>query len=165
MKKNPKGFWKYVNSKCKFRSKIPDLERKDKTRTSDDQEKAELLNDYFKQAFTEEDTANLPDIPDKNLDSHLSNIDITEEMVHKKLSSLNPNKSAGPDGIQAVIIKELSKELTKPVKILFQKSINTGKLPKEWKKAHVTPIHKKDSKHNPGNYRAVCLTVLICKVL
>ena len=165
VKKNPKAFWKYVNSKCKFRSKIPDLERKDKSRTSDDQEKAELLNDYFKEAFTEEDTANLPNIPNKNLDSHLSNIDITEDMVYKKLSGLNPNKSAGPDGIQAVIIKELSKELTKPLTILFKKSINTGKLPNGWKKAHVTPIHKKDSKHNPGNYRAVCLTVLVCKVL
>ena len=52
-----------------------------------------------------------------------------------------------------------------PLAILFQKSLDEGICPDEWKCANVTPIHKKGDRTEPSNYRPVSLTSQICKVL
>jgi len=43
--------------------------------------------------------------------------------------------------------------------------MNTGMLPSDWRRAHITPIFKKGSKANPTNYRPVSLTSQVIKVL
>ena len=48
---------------------------------------------------------------------------------------------------------------------MFQRSLAEGAVPLDWKKANVTPIFKKGSKHVPGNYRPVSLTSVACKVM
>ncbi len=39
-----------------------------------------------------------------------------------------------------------------PLKLLFNKTLRSGKVPSEWKHATVTPIFKKGTKGDPGNY-------------
>ena len=39
-----------------------------------------------------------------------------------------------------------------------------GKVPNEWKRAEIIPIHKSSNKEEPLNYRPVSLTSIICKV-
>ncbi len=55
--------------------------------------------------------------------------------------------------------------MAKPLEILFNKSIRTGEIPEDWRKANVTPIFKKGTKGDPGNYRPVSLTSVPCKLL
>jgi len=50
------------------------------------------------------------------------------------------------------------------LKTLFQTSIDAGTLPIDWKKANITPIFKKGSKTDAGNYRTVSLTSVPCKI-
>ena len=55
MKDNSKDLWKYCKSKLKNKSRLGDMLKEDGNLTSEDQEKAELLNKYFKSVFTRED--------------------------------------------------------------------------------------------------------------
>ena len=98
------------------------------------------------------------------MDNPLNNVIITDEAVHKVLSSLKVNKSPGPDLIHPRLLRELAKELASPLKKLFHKTMNVGKIPDKWKMAEVRPIHKKGSRASPNNYRPVSLTSVVCKV-
>ncbi len=49
----------------------------------------------------------------------------------------------------------------KPLTIIFNATLNQGKLPKAWKEANITAIYKKGSKNSPCNYRPVNLTSIV----
>ena len=51
------------------------------------------------------------------------------------------------------------------LRVIFQRSINQGKLPNIWKDANVSPVLKKGDKSEPSNYRPISLTCVLCKVL
>ena len=51
-----------------------------------------------------------------------------------KLCSLDINKSLCPDGWHPRFFKEAAFELTKPLSVLFQKSLDAGEIPAAWKK-------------------------------
>ena len=78
---------------------------------------------------------------------------------------MNPNSSAGPDGIPPLVLKECAGELAPTLHKIFRESIDTGKLPLDWKTAEIIPIFKKGSKVYPSNYRPISLTSSTCKVL
>ena len=165
-KQQPKLFWKYINSRLRVKTGISPLKNKDGKLVCDDQGKAEILNSYFSSVFTKEDTDNVPTIPAKIPPAdNCTDVHVSIEEVKKKLSQINPNKAQGPDRVPAQILKELSEELALPLSILFNKSLETGELPADWKKAEVTAIFKKGTKSDPGNYRPVSLTCITCKLL
>ena len=164
-KSNPKLFWKYVRSKTKTRERIPDLyANQKKERTSSDLEKAEVLSDYFASVFTVEPKDNFPIISVKDVPALEMPI-VTPEKVRKKLDSLNTSKSPGPDQISPRILKELSGCLSKPLSLIFNASLSNQYVPNEWKEANITAIYKKGDQKDPGNYRPVSLTCIICKIL
>ena len=63
------------------------------------------------------------------------------------------------------LLKEAAPFIAKSLAKLFAKSLTTGCLPKDWRVANITPIHKKGSRHQPGNYRPVSLTSLLVKIM
>ncbi len=81
------------------------------------------------------------------------------------LDKLKTDKSAGPDNISPRLLKETATELSKGLAILFQRSIQEGKLPTPWKDATVSPVFKKGAKSDPGNYRPISLTSVVGKLL
>ena len=96
----------------------------------------------------------------------ISDLRVTPEAVTKKLNKLDPSKAQGPDKIPARVLKELSNELSHPISVLFNTSLETGELPEDWKSAEVIAIYKKKGKRSdPANYRPVSLTCILCKVL
>ncbi|KAJ7414616.1 RNA-directed DNA polymerase from mobile element jockey-like protein [Willisornis vidua] len=70
-----------------------------------------------------------------------------------------------PDGIHSRVMRELAEELAKPLSIIYQQSWLPGELPDNWKRANVTPIHKKGCKEDLGSYRPVSLTLVPGKVM
>ena len=162
---NPKAFYKYVWSKMKTKETIGNLKSKQGFTVYTDEEKANALNEKFSSVFTEEDVNNLPTPPHYDHIGEITNIFFTTEAVEKKFAELNPNKAPGPDGLHPRILREMSHELAEPFTLLFKLSHDQGKLPGDWKRANVTPIFKKGSKADPGNYRPVNLTSTACKVM
>ena len=163
-KKNPKAFFLYASSKCKTNDGISDL-KVDQRKISSDEGKANVLNQFFSSVFTDEDLNIIPDIEERPVGSKLTGFEIHEEEVLKRLVALNPNKSCGPDGFHPRLLKELATILAGPLTVFFQKTLNEGTLPSDWKEAQVTPLFKKGDKSSPGNYRPVSLTSVVCKVM
>ena len=166
-KKNPKKFWKYIKDKIKTNIGIGTLKRKDGSLADNDKDKAETLNDFFSSVFTREDPSSVPILLECSRSNEVSICDVrvTTQAVINKLKELNPNKSQGPDLIPPRVLKEICNEIASPLGNIFNKSLETGTLPEDWKTAEVTAIFKKGSKTDPGNYRPVSLTCIACKIL
>ena len=164
-RKNSKGVWKYIKSKKK-NSGIPNLKKKDNTFTKTAKDIAETLNEQYYSVFTDEDTSNIPDIPPKPLETPLlETFTVTEDDVLKGLKNLKPEKSPGIDGIHPRPLKELADVLAKPIHIIFQLSLSSGQLPRNWLDAVVSPIFKKGARSIAENYRPVSLLCIISKLL
>ena len=43
--------------------------------------------------------------------------------------------------------------------------METGEVPQDWRDAQISPIFKKGTKGDPGNYRAVSQISIVCKLL
>ena len=159
----PKQFWKYARSKTKPQSTIKQLRDGDRVIFTD-AEKAELLNDYFSSVFTQEDTSSIPELNLPDPSPPMPDPVITVDDVLKKLREVKADKSPGPDNIPGILLKELASELSSPLCKLFNKSLDTGVVPADWKNANVTAIHKKGEKDLASNYRPISLTSLVCKL-
>ena len=84
--------------------------------------------------------------------------------VGKLLQKLNPSKASGPDNLSARILKTVATEIAPALASLYQQSLNERQVPDEFKHAHVSPIFKKGQRFDPGNYRPISLTCILCKV-
>ena len=137
-------------------SSIPSLESNGRIYT-DEQDKANLLNNYFKeQTLLDDSNAELPALPPYNIESTLNSIILTPLEVESVLKSLPIGKASGPYGLSNRILKELSKELAFPL-CVFNRSLSQGEVPRQWKEANICPIHKKDDPSLVSNYRPISL--------
>ena len=107
--------------------------------------------------------ANLPFQPSPH--PKMPDISIAAEGIDKLLKGLSPHKAAGPDKFKPIVLQTLHKELAPILQLIFQRSIDTGKIPDIWKEANVSPIYKKGEKSDPSNYRPISLTCVLCKIL
>ena len=164
LKDKPKTFWKYVATRLKTRHTIPALEQLDGQKATTDEEKAAALNDYFASVFTKEDINSVPPVVPKQGVLPLTSVEISPEVVLKKLKALNPNKSTGHDKIHPHFLRQLADCLATPLSILFKKSLCEG-AHESWCKAIITALFKKGNRDQPDNYRPVSITSVISKLM
>ena len=101
----------------------------------------------------------------KTVKTSLTDIKIDTVGVEKLLSKIKPHKACGPDELPNMVLSKCAKSLAPGISTLFQKSLDSGILPKDWTDANVTPVFKKGDKHALENYRPVSLTSVISKTL
>ena len=101
----------------------------------------------------------------RSCDSVISDITVTEDGVLKLLKNIQTAKAPGPDSIPNRVLKECASELAPSITLLFQKSLDTGCLPRDWLNANIAPVYKKGDRHMPENYRPVSLTSVLSKLL
>ena len=168
IKTDKKSFFAYVRSKTKAKVKVGPLKDTQGHDTSDSSHMVEILNDQFSSVFTQEDFSNIPvptNIFQGNAHDKLTSIEIKLEDVHKRLSALREDKSAGADDMSPRLLKYISNEIAHPLTVIFNLSLQEGIVPLDWRTANVTPIYKKGTKSLAENYRPVSLTSHLSKVL
>ena len=94
----------------------------------------------------------------------MDDIVVSNEGVTKLLKGLNPSKALGPDELHPRVLKKLAIELGPVFAHLFQKSLDTGEIPKEKSLANICPLYKKGDRALACNYCPVSLTCVPCKL-
>ena len=164
IRSDPKAFYKYSRSKLKSKETVGPFKDQDGNIVKDDNLVASMLNEYFSSVFTEEALCNLPN-PRLLFQGSEPSVNISKEDICRRLENLNPEKSPGVDMIYPIVLKKLASVVCFPLSIVFQRSLETGIVPEDWKLANVTAIHKKGPKDIVSNYRPVNLTSQVCKVM
>lgn len=95
----------------------------------------------------------------------MPDISVTDEGVRKLLEGLKTSKAAGPDNIHPRVLKEAASEISPILRHIFQKSLDSGQIPTDWRIANICPLYKKGDRSCPTNYRPISLTSIVCKVL
>ena len=93
----------------------------------------------------------------------MSPTDKTE--IENVISSLDSNKSVGPNSIPTKILKLLKNDISSQLSEIFNISFSSGIFPSILKTAKVIPIHKNNSKLDFSNYRPISLLSNIQKIL
>ena len=165
-KKNPKGLFSYLKKKRNNKESVGPLKDSTGATVTDDSSMANVLNCFFSSVFTEEDLNNLP-VPKKMYHGNnpLNRVEFSEELVKEKLVKLKLYSAPGPDGLWPRVIHNLADVLSIPLAIIYRKCLEEKTVPKDWKLANITPIFKKNNKSDPGNYRPISLTCILCKVM
>ena len=160
-----KSYWKLVKSVYgnKQHVSIPPL-LENGVLINSDTEKANLLNAYFTSQTIPPDS-NMP-LPDFEFltNARLNNIVITPSLVKRVLSNLDPSKASGPDEISNRVLKLCADSLCNPLSVIFNKSLELGLFPDQWKEALVTAIFKKADRQLKVNYRPISLLCCLSKV-
>ena len=85
--------------------------------------------------------------------------------IQNVISSLNSNKSVGPNSIPTRILKLLKNDISTQLTNILNMSFSTGVFTTILKVAKVIPVHKKDSKLDFSIYRPISLLSNIEKIL
>ena len=150
VKQEPKRLFKYVRSQQKIKPGIGPLEKDTGEQSQDNQEAAEILNEYFQSVFINEGPEELPVFANQvEPDCAIHNIEITPANVHKELMALDINKAAGPDDIPAILLRNCADQLAVPLSYLFQRSLETGRLPRDSPQGH-RPVRSVDGSSAPS---------------
>ena len=67
--------------------------------------------------------------------------------------------------MQFYSVPSVADAISLPLSLLFNKSIKSGKVPADWRKANVIPVFKNGSKKEPINYGPISLTSVVVKIM
>ena len=118
---NPKKLWSYLRQRTTIRESIPALIKPNGMLTDTDDERAEVLSNFFTSVFTEEPPGNgeISPPPTTSIDD---NLELTMNDLREELNRLDTSESPGQDGVHHRVLFELREIILKPLLIIFQTS-------------------------------------------
>ena len=153
-----------------FHSNFPQKVKENEVNIVDKEKIASAFNQFFinigpdlakKIPESTEDYASFVKKVETNLPSKALSINELKEAFY----SLKINKSAGHDDIDFHVVKQCFGELSRPLKYLFDLSLQKGIFPNKMKIAKVTPIYKSGDTESLGNYRPISVLPCFSKIL
>ncbi|KAG0413432.1 hypothetical protein HPB47_009416, partial [Ixodes persulcatus] len=163
LKNDPKEFWKFVKGNKKEDTSLPGLLRNGKLVDSD-LSKAEYFNSYFKSVFSLPAPNYVRPLSDRTTLVVIAEVNIVVYGIKALLRDIDTSKAYGPDEISPVIFHNCREKIAEYLRVIFTKSLNTGLVPTDWKRANVTLIFKSGSKNLVENYCPVSLTCIASKI-
>jgi len=99
------------------------------------------------------------------LEKDISNvIENDSNTVKHAIMRMKTGRDAGSGDIPIELIKSGCQKLLEMITILLNKIINGEKVPKEWKIAVITSIHKKGDKRKFENYKGISVTSTFSRI-
>ncbi|XP_053699084.1 uncharacterized protein LOC128746059 [Sabethes cyaneus] len=177
LRRHPKRFWTFVNSKRKDYGLPTCMKLGDLTASTVDG-KCELFASHFGNIFNSTAALHDPDISNavRYAPPDVVDVDvfsIHSEMVAAALAKLKSSYIAEPDGIPSCVLKKCSGALVEPLQAIFNLSLQRRTFPTIWKSSCMTPVYKKGDKTDIANYRGItslsagskCLETILNKVI
>ena len=123
------------NDRC-----IPPLLTQHDEVVTNDMEKASIFNNHFvAQSTLDTSSSNIPPVTSPTQAPIFEQFLTSEQEVLQILNSLDTNKSTGPDGLPTQFLKMTALLIARPLSQLFNKSLDLGIYPSQFKIAHVKP--------------------------
>ena len=157
---NSKPFYRHIKHTDKSDKQVL-LLRPEGSDTDDPLECATILNHFFQSQFCRDHQLS----PTTSDPGEYLGPDIIPEGIEKLIRDLKPGKAPGPDLIRKEDLQIDIQLTSQCLTHIYNKSLQAGKLPTDWKVANVTPIHKKGPTNIANNYRPISLTSVPCKIL
>jgi hypothetical protein len=124
----------------------------------------ELFASYFRSIYDEASTGDRVTVVPATDRICIPPIVFTLHDVDQGIKSLDASKSAGPDGIPPMFVKNCSAILSGVLQKIFNVSISSGVFPTLWKTGHLIPIFKKGDRSDISNYRPICIQSCVPKM-
>ncbi len=102
---------------------------------------ARILANYYASVYQTDEGKDHPSLPEPSTIMNAPRF--TSAAVHKELSTLDTAKSSDPDDFHPFMLQILADFLAEPITALYNKSLQSGEVPQDWRKAIICPIFKK----------------------
>jgi hypothetical protein len=119
-------------------SKIPPLQEADGSMMTNNSEQAEQLLATFFSPVPE----TIEDEGERHQRQPIPMPELTVEEIQCCLLNTKPWKAAGDDGLPTGVWRQVWPAVSESVRRLFQTSLDTGVIPKQWKIAKIVPLKR-----------------------
>ena len=158
---NPKAYWNLLEKLKQNKSEIKDTDY-----ISPQDWLAYFKNQSFSHGESDKHLSDLlNEKENQNINIDILDYPISSKEIHDTLSKLSNGKSPAEDMILCEMLKYGRHYITPILLNIFNQCLDCHYFPKSWNTGLITPIHKKGSKDDPQNFRKICLTSTLGKVL
>ena len=85
--------------------------------------------------------------------------------VRAQLRRFKAGKAVGLDNIPTRLLKDVADTVAKPLTIILNASLQSGRVPDDWMAARVIPLFKKGKPEDMDNYRPISIPTVLSKIL
>ena len=122
--------------------------------------------DYFRKLYDDKTSSSLPAVQPINADiSRLNAPFKLRELLDAIYKKLKNGKAAGLDRLTSEFIKASPEEVHKLILRLINQMYCKHIVPENKCQGYITPLHKEGPKDDPDNYRGICISSAITKLL
>ena len=174
-KNDMKATWKNINyllGRNKSKSSFPDYFNHENTIINSPEQIAENFNLFYVNIGPK--LADKIPSSQKTITDYLPDINIPNSFfftpcspieILNIINKLKPKCSAGHDDISPKLIKRCAIPIAEPLTHIINKSLQSGTIPSDMKRAKILPFYKNEDPHLFKNYRPISLLPTFSKVL
>ena len=98
------------------------------------------------------------------MENLMKNIKVDIKQVKMLMDSHDVTKVPSPNGVSNWIMRENNNQLAGKLHSVIESSLKESRVPLDWKRTNIVPIHKGADNEEPLNYRPVSLTSVVAKI-